>query len=90
MDRETALARSGYKLRARRQRNFEEIVNRSRRTFDFLSVYVACGTSVRNIDALLEVLVMSNQGLREWLYDIPKARTIITGFSPKLRDKGPP
>ena len=41
---------------------------------DFLSIYFACGNSVRNTTDLLERLLTSTGCLADWIYDIPKHR----------------
>lgn len=42
--------------------------------FDFLTVYLACGTQVRSTDELLERLLTSASCLGNWIYDVPSAK----------------
>ena len=51
---------------------------------DFLAMYFACGDAVRTSDDLLERLLTSSNCLRDWIYDIPTARTEVEGYQPKL------
>lgn len=57
------------------------------RRLDFLSIYFACGKTVRNTTDLLERLLTSSGCLADWIYDIPKASTIVRGYSPKFAVK---
>jgi Cdc6-like AAA superfamily ATPase len=54
------------------------------RKLDFLPVYFACGKSVRDTTDLLERLLASSSCLADWIYDIPKASSIVRGYQPKL------
>jgi Cdc6-like AAA superfamily ATPase len=54
------------------------------RELDFLTVYFACGNTVKNTIDLLERLLTSSSCLAEWVYDIPKASKVVKGYSPKL------
>ncbi|WP_409409715.1 hypothetical protein AAE485_05600 [Acidithiobacillus ferriphilus] len=54
------------------------------RELDFLSIYFACGQAIRNTTDLLERLLTSTGCLGDWVYDIPKASTIVRGYSPKF------
>ena len=54
------------------------------RDLDFLSVYFACGNTVKNTTDLLERLLTSSNCLGDWIYDIPKASKIIKGYTPKV------
>ncbi len=53
-------------------------------TLDFLSVYYACGESTKDIPQLLEKLLTTSSCLRDWIYDIPKARKEIQSIAPGL------
>lgn len=57
------------------------------RKLDFLSIYFACGTSVGSTVELLEKLLTSTSCLADWIYDVPKAKKILTGYSPKFGAK---
>ena len=50
---------------------------------DFMAVYFACGGSILSTGDLLEA-VLTVSTLSDWLYDIPKAKTIITSYEPKV------
>lgn len=54
---------------------------------DFLTVYLACGHTVKNITALLERLLTTSTCLGDWIYDIPTARKEIESYSPELGGK---
>lgn len=54
------------------------------RHLDFLSVYFACGKTVQNTTDLLERLLTSSGCLADWVYDIPKAKKVVAGYSPKF------
>lgn len=54
------------------------------RSFDFLTIYLACGNTTNSTEALLERLLTSSSCLADWIYDVPKARKIMTGYSPKF------
>jgi hypothetical protein len=47
-------------------------------------MYFACGDAVRTANDLLERLLTSGDCLRDWIYDIPKARTEVEAYQPKL------
>ncbi len=57
------------------------------RKLDFLTIYFACGTSVGSTNELLERLLTSSNCLADWVYDVPKAKKILTGYSPKFGAK---
>ena len=54
------------------------------RQLDFLTIYFACGKSIQNTTELLERLLTSSGCLADWIYDIPKASKIISGYSPRF------
>ena len=54
------------------------------RKLDFLTVYFACGKTVQNTTDLLERLLTSAGCLADWVYDIPKAKKVMNGYSPKF------
>ena len=54
------------------------------RKLDFLTVYFACGTTVKDTTDLLERLLTSSSCLADWLYDIPKASKEVRGYTPKF------
>jgi Cdc6-like AAA superfamily ATPase len=51
---------------------------------DFVAMYFACGDAVKTPEDLLERLLTSADCLRDWIYDIPKARTEMEAFKPKF------
>jgi Cdc6-like AAA superfamily ATPase len=51
---------------------------------DFVTMYFACGDAVRTANDLLERLLTSGDCLRDWIYDIPKARTEVKAYQPKF------
>lgn len=51
---------------------------------DFVTMYFACADAVGNCQDLLERLLTSTDCLRDWIYDIPKARKEIEAYSPKI------
>jgi Cdc6-like AAA superfamily ATPase len=51
---------------------------------DFVTMYIACGDTVQSTEQLLERLLTSSDCLRDWIYDIPKARKEIEAYSPKF------
>jgi len=54
------------------------------RPLDFLTVYFACGTTIRDIDDLLDRLLTMSSCLGDWIYDVPKAKKEIETYSPEL------
>jgi Cdc6-like AAA superfamily ATPase len=54
---------------------------------DFLSVYFACGSQVRNTAELLERLLTSTNCLSEWIYDVPRAKKVLSSYTPKFSAK---
>lgn len=57
------------------------------RALDFLTVYFACGTTVRDVEDLLERLLTTSSCLGDWIYDVPKAKKEIETYRPKLSAK---
>ncbi len=57
------------------------------RKLDFLTVYLACGKSVQNVDHLLERLLTTSSCLGDWVYDVPNARREVNSYSPELSAK---
>ncbi|WP_161788707.1 nSTAND1 domain-containing NTPase [Burkholderia sp. ABCPW 111] len=57
------------------------------RKLDFLTVYYACGKTTKNTTDLLERLLTSTSCLGDWVYDIPKASTVVSAYSPKFGGK---
>lgn len=51
---------------------------------DFVTFYFACGNQVKSIDELLERLLTSTNCLADWIYDIPSASRIMSGYTPKF------
>jgi Cdc6-like AAA superfamily ATPase len=51
---------------------------------DFLSIYFACGNQISNIYELLERLLTSSNCLADWMYDVPKAKKVMTSYAPKF------
>jgi hypothetical protein len=47
-------------------------------------MYFACGDAVKTTEDLLERLLTSGDCLRDWIYDIPKARTEVEAYKPKF------
>jgi Cdc6-like AAA superfamily ATPase len=56
-------------------------------SFDYLTVYFACGSAINNTEELLERLLTSANCLADWVYDIPKAKKIMSGYAPKFGAK---
>jgi len=54
------------------------------RPHDFLCLSFTCGNSIRTIDHLLERLLSSADCLSPWVYDIPRARKMLTEYAPKF------
>lgn len=54
---------------------------------DFLTVYFACGNSIRDIAELLERLLTTKTCLGDWVYDIPRAKSEIVTYKPELTGK---
>lgn len=42
-------------------------------TFDFLTIYLACGGSIKTVEDLIKRLLTTRDCLLEWIYDIPTA-----------------
>jgi Cdc6-like AAA superfamily ATPase len=57
------------------------------RKLDFLTVYLACGKTVQNIEDLLGRLLTTSSCLGDWIYDIPKAKKEIISYSPEFSAK---
>jgi ABC-type dipeptide/oligopeptide/nickel transport system ATPase component len=53
------------------------------RKLDFLTVYLTCGTSIKDTTTLLERLLSSKNCLADWIYDIPSASKAASGYNPK-------
>lgn len=51
---------------------------------DFVTMYFACGDAVKTADDLLERLLTNGDCLRDWIYDIPKAKTEVEAYQPKF------
>lgn len=51
---------------------------------DFVTMYLACGDNVQTTRQLLERLLTTGDCLRDWIYDIPKARKEIVAYNPKF------
>ncbi|MBI5382417.1 MAG: ATP-binding protein [Opitutae bacterium] len=51
---------------------------------DFVSMYFACGDSVANTEELLQRILTRSDCLRDWIYDIPKAKAEIEVYKPKI------
>lgn len=51
---------------------------------DFFPIYLSCGGNVKSLQSLLLTLLASNNGLREWIYDVPKAKRHMESLSPKF------
>ncbi len=54
---------------------------------DFLTMYLACGNTVKNTTDLLERLLTTSNCLGDWIYDIPSAKSEIESYSPELGAK---
>ncbi|KNC16747.1 nSTAND1 domain-containing NTPase [Pseudomonas sp. RIT-PI-a] len=54
---------------------------------DFLTVYFACGNSIKSTEQLLETLLTSASCLGRWIYDIPQASKVMGSYSPKFSAK---
>jgi Cdc6-like AAA superfamily ATPase len=57
------------------------------RPMDYLAVYFACGRTVASVDDLLDKLLTTSTCLRDWIYDVPKAREVVESCSPELGAK---
>ena len=57
------------------------------RRLDFLTVYLACGNSIQNINELLGKLLTTSSCLGSWIYDIPEARREVRSYSPEVSAK---
>jgi hypothetical protein len=51
---------------------------------DFLTMYFACGDTVKTTEDLLERLLTRSDCLHDWIYDIPKAKKEIEAYTPKI------
>lgn len=51
---------------------------------DFVTMYFACGDAVKTSEDLLERLLTNGDCLRDWIYDIPKAKTEVEAYQPKF------
>ena len=51
---------------------------------DYVTMYFACGDAVKTSEDLLERLLTSSACLKDWIYDIPKAKVEIEGYKPKF------
>ncbi len=51
---------------------------------DFVTMYFACGDAVETTEDLLERLLTNGDCLRDWIYDIPKAKTEMEAYKPKF------
>jgi Cdc6-like AAA superfamily ATPase len=83
----TSLARQVIDIGTGKNTLLEKLGYQSTHTFDFLSVYFACGKSVGSTDELLESLLTAANCLSDWVYDIPKARKIMNAWTPKFSAK---
>ena len=57
------------------------------RPLDFLTVYFACGTTVKDTNDLLQRLLTTSSCLGDWIYDVPRAKKEIETYSPELSAK---
>ncbi len=83
----TSLARQLMNIGTGNNALLEKLGIKCDHTFDFLAVYLACGKDIRNTDELLENLLTSTNCLADWVYDVPKARKLLTAYSPSLSAK---
>lgn len=51
---------------------------------DFLAMYLACGDSVASTSDLLERLLTKSDCLKDWIYNIPKAREEMENVKPAI------
>jgi len=54
------------------------------KSLDFLTVYLACGNTIKDTHDLLERLLTTSTCLGDWIYDIPSAKHEIESYSPEL------
>lgn len=80
----TSLSRQVVKIATGDNSILEKLAIAQDRKQDYLSVYFACGNSIRNVDELLERLLTNTNCLADWIYDIPKASKIVSGYAPKF------
>ncbi len=83
----TSLARQLINIGTGNNALLEKMGIRCDHVFDFLSVYFACGKGIANTDVLLESLLTASNCLADWVYDVPKAKKILTGYTPKFSAK---
>jgi hypothetical protein len=83
----TSLARQVINIGTGKNTLLEKLGCDTEHTFDFLAVYLACGKDISNIDVLLETLLTAPNCLSDWMYDVPKARTILNGWEPRFSAK---
>lgn len=51
---------------------------------DYVTMYFACGDAVKTSEDLLERLLTSSDCLKDWIYDIPKAKVEVEAYKPKF------
>ena len=80
----TSLARQLIHMGTGDNSLLEKVGHETAERYDFVTMYFACGDAVKNCNDLLERLLTSTDCLRDWIYDIPKARKEIEAYNPKL------
>jgi len=56
-------------------------------SFDFLTVYFACGTTITDIDMLLSAILTADDCLGSWIYGIETTVKKVDGLAPKVSAK---
>jgi Cdc6-like AAA superfamily ATPase len=83
----TSLARQVINIGTGKTSLLEKLALKHEYALDFLAVYFACGTSIKNTDQLLESILTASNCLADWVYDIPHAKKVLTEYAPKFSAK---
>ncbi|WP_144400013.1 ATP-binding protein [Geobacter pickeringii] len=83
----TSLARQISNIGTGENSILEKLGINNDRKLDFLTIYFACGKAIGSTNELLEKLLTNSNCLADWAYDIPKAKKLLSGYSPKFSAK---
>ncbi|PVZ19903.1 hypothetical protein SAMN05660463_00910 [Pseudomonas sp. URIL14HWK12:I9] len=83
----TSLARQVVAIGSGDNSILEKVGVKHDQKLDFLTIYFACGNSIKSTDQLLETLLTSASCLGRWIYDIPQASKVMESYSPKFSAK---
>ncbi|MCB9266524.1 MAG: ATP-binding protein [Lewinellaceae bacterium] len=80
----SSLARQIINISQGDNRILERLDIHADQTLDYLTVYLACGKSIKTVDNLLEKLLTTRDCLLEWVYEIPSATKEVDKLNSSL------